>query len=122
MGKLRGEVITALLIVVRGDVAHGHLAASSEEGYKLHASYGLHWVTLRYLMERGVRYFDVGTAAGNVVDEHGGLARFKKGWSNDSRSVYLCGGIFDSAKYSELTARRISGTDYFPAYRSGEFG
>lgn len=122
VGRLGGEVAAAHLIAIHGDVAYSHLAAFSDDGYKYSASYGLYWMTLKYLMEREVRYFDIGAAAGIEENEQDGLATFKKGWSNDSRFAYLCGRILDDTKYSELAARSVSGTDYFPAYRSGEFG
>jgi hypothetical protein len=51
------------------------------------------------------------------------LSRFKRGWATGTRTAYFCGRIFDRANYREIT--RASGcmaTDYFPAYRQGEFG
>ena len=51
-----------------------------------------------------------------------GLSRFKEGWSSDTRTAYFCGHIFDRDRYAELTSDiNISETDYFPAYRKGEF-
>lgn len=122
VGKHRGEVIAAHLIIICDDVAYYHLAAFSDEGYELRASYGLYWMTLTYLTERGIRYFDIGAAAGIEENEQDGLARFKRGWSNDSRIAYLCGSVLDDTKYSALVAACSSRTDYFPAYRGGEFG
>jgi hypothetical protein len=123
VGKLGGEVVGGHVIATHGEVAYSHLAAFSEAAYKHRSSYGIYWMSLQYLMERGIRYFDLGAAAGVGNDAEDGLANFKIGWSNDSRTVYLCGSVFDYAKYSEIvTANGIPVIDYFPAYRNGEFG
>lgn len=65
---------------------------------------------------------DLGAGAG--IDDKGtdGLTRFKRGWSTGTRTAYFCGRVFDHAKYSELVrATSASATNYFPAYRAGEF-
>jgi hypothetical protein len=52
-----------------------------------------------------------------------GLSFFKKGWSTGTRTAFFCGRILDPERYAQLaTARGVAGTDYFPAYREGEFG
>ena len=54
-------------------------------------------------------------------DPSDGLALFKKGWATESRTVHLCGRIFDRQKYEQLIeAGNIGETAYFPAYREGE--
>ena len=51
-----------------------------------------------------------------------GLTRFKRGWTDATRPVFFCGRILDEDKYAALCAARGQGpTEYFPAYREGEF-
>jgi hypothetical protein len=116
----RDEVVGMALWYVQGDVAYYHLAASSEVGYSLGASYGLLWRSLEFFQASGLTAVDLGAAAGRR-DESNGLSRFKRGWSTSQRTAYLCGRIFDHAKYSALTsAAGRTGSSYFPAYREGE--
>lgn len=117
-----GEVVGLDLWYVIEDVAYGHLAAFSQLGYELGASYATKWTMLSYFSGM-VRWVDLGGSAGGVADRDDGLAVFKRGWSTESRPVYLCGRILQPEAYEELTARLGATTsDYFPAYRSGEFG
>ena len=101
---------------VSDGVAYSHLAASSERGYELMASYALY----RFAVERfagRVRWLDLGASAG-AGEESGGLGRFKKGWSTGTRTAYLCGRVFDREAYEALSPGGDTG--YFPAYRAGE--
>lgn len=52
------------------------LGASNEEGRKLKGSYLLQWAIVRFLKERGVRYYDLG---GIDPDANLGVYYFKKG-------------------------------------------
>jgi len=107
---------------VHNDVGYAHLAAYNEIAYQNYASYALWWYIIEYFSKKGLRWLALGGSAkvnNNVED---GLSCFKKGWSTGAKPVYLCGRIFDHSKYSELMkARNIEDTDYFPAYRKGEF-
>lgn len=117
-----GRTIGAHFWYVQGDVAFSHLAASSVLGYKLMSAYALSWSALEYFSGK-VRWIDWGAGAGVNPDEKDGLARFKRGWANDMRAVYLCGRIFNQAKYDELSrAKGPVVNHYFPRYREGEFG
>ena len=101
---------------VSGGVAYSHLAASSERGYELMASYALY----RFAVERfagRVRWLDLGAGIG-AGKEAGGLDRFKRGWSTGARTAYLCGRVFDREAYEALSLESYTG--YFPAYRAGE--
>ncbi len=119
LGRSEGKVVGATLALVRGHVAYTHLSAYSARGYKINASCGILWKLLTYLRQQGVRYFDNGGAAGLTDDHRSGLAHFKRGWSNDRRTVYLYGCVLNKKKYELLCHRnKLAGTDYFPAYRS----
>jgi hypothetical protein len=122
VAKLGRDVIGGNLIVICNNLAYSHLAAFSDVAYKSHASYGIYWIALKYLKERGIRYFDLGASAGLAENAKDGLAWFKAGWSNESRTVYFCGRIFNNRRYTTICRQKNIGiTDYFPAYRKGEF-
>ena len=113
-----------LLWYVRGEVGYYHLGASSTRGYELRASSALFSFAIEQFSAEGLRWLSLG--AGGGVKSRGtadGLTRFKRGWSTHTRTVYLCGRIFDPQRYAEIVkAKGIEATDYFPAYRKGEFG
>jgi hypothetical protein len=105
---------------VQGDTAYSHLACMDSVGYTSRAAYALYWSAIQHLGDV-VRWIDFAGPAGSHHDNSNGLAEFKRQWSSGARPAYLCGRIFDHAKYDEIVrARGIRETDYFPAYRSGE--
>jgi Acetyltransferase (GNAT) domain len=117
-----GETVGAHLWYVQADVAYSHLAAYSPAGYQLMASYALYWSALDYFANRA-KWLDLGAGTGTKNDTTDGLAEFKRGWTKDTRTVYICGRILNPEKYEMITAGEgISATEYFPAYRRGEFG
>jgi lipid II:glycine glycyltransferase (peptidoglycan interpeptide bridge formation enzyme) len=117
----RGNLVGAHLWYKQGEIAYSHLAAMNPLGYELMASYALYWFALEYFSGK-VRWLDLGSAAGVESKNAAGLDSFKKGWSTGTRTAYLCGRIFDRVKYEEISrARGIEATNYFPAYRRGEF-
>ena len=112
-----------LLWYVQGEVGYYHLGASSARGYDLRASFAMFWFAIEYFAANGLRWLNLGAGAGIGGGGTDGLTRFKRGWSTGTRTAYFCGRIFDHARYSEIVeAKSISATDYFPAYRKGEFG
>ena len=122
IAKRNGEFLGANIVIVQDDVAYGHLAAFSSEGYRKKASYGIKWIIINYLRGNGIKYYDLGGTAGIHEKLDNGLAKYKAGWSNDRRTVYLCGRIFDDEKYKLIChLRQINEGDYFPLYRKGEF-
>ena len=116
-----GRTIGMTWWFVSGGVGYYHLGAYSDEGYELRASFALFWRAIEVFKAEGVRWLDLGAGAGAVNDPEDGLSRFKRGWSTGTRTAYLCGRIFDRAAYDQLAAARGRGTDFFPAYRQGEF-
>jgi hypothetical protein len=106
---------------VDGNRAYNHLAAFTPAGYKTNASYAIYDYSLSFFAGR-VRWLDLGAGAGLDSSGDDGLSRFKRGWSNATRQVYFCGRVLNRTRYDELTANRgVGATNYFPAYRSGEF-
>lgn len=114
--------IGMLLWYRQGNRAYYHLGAYSPIGYELGASFALFNYSLDYFAQLGLEWLGLGAGAGAEPDRESGLTRFKKGWSTGTRTAYFCGRVFDAAKYRDIVlARRAPGTDYFPAYRLGEF-
>jgi hypothetical protein len=113
-----GVTVGMLLWYEQGNRAYYHLGAYSDRGYEAGASFALFDYAIRYFCSRQLKWLNLGAGAG-TSNSDSGLARFKQGWSNGVRTAYFCGRIFARDKYQQLSAR--AETDYFPAYRLGEF-
>jgi hypothetical protein len=119
--ECQGAAVAANLFYVHGDTVYDHLTASSPEGYQLRASYALKWYAIQHFMGRA-RWIDWGGGAGVSADGSDGLAVFKTGWAQKARPAYFCARILDKKKYTEIVkARKLKHSQYFPAYRDGEF-
>lgn len=120
--RIHRENVTLAMQIwyVDGDVAYSHLTAISPEGYDLRASYGLYAFAIETLRDR-VRWLDLGGTSGLADDDRDGLSAFKKGWSNATRTAFLCGRVHHRERHDELVGR-LDANDgrYFPAYRRGE--
>ncbi len=119
-----GESVGIVLWSMQNDGGYYHLAAYSESGYDMRASFAIFWTAINDFSAQGVHWLNLGAGAGaGSSDQANGLTRFKSGWSSETRTAYFCGRIFNHAAYDEIgTARQIQQTHYFPAYRQGEFG
>jgi hypothetical protein len=107
---------------IQREVGYYHLGAYSTTGYKLRASFALFWFAIEYFAGNGLRLLNLGASPGVKDGNADGLCRFKRGWSTGTRTAYFCGRIFNHERYAEIVkAKGISATDYFPAYRQGEF-
>jgi hypothetical protein len=116
-----GQTVGAHLWYVQDEVAYSHLAAANALGYELQVAYALYWFAMETLADQAV-WIDFGAGAGVSGDGTDGLSWFKKGWATETRPTYFCGRIFDRARYADaLAARGLDDSDYFPAYRRGEF-
>ena len=105
----------------QGDAAYSHLSAYSDAGYDLRVSYALNWAANEYFAGK-IRWLVLGAGAGTTAGGGGGLTEYKRGWSTGVRQVYFCGRTLNPAQYEALTrARGRPATEYFPAYRQGEF-
>jgi Acetyltransferase (GNAT) domain len=115
------ETVGMVLWYAQGSRAYYHLAAYTEKGYDLRASFAIFWTAIE-TFARDLRWLSLGASAGLDGEALDGLSRFKKGWSTDTRTAFLCGRIFQRPIYDRLSLDR-SATDspYFPAYRTGEF-
>lgn len=115
-----GRVVGLHLWYVQGDVAHGHLGATSQLGYELMASYALYAFAIEQLRHE-VRWLALGSSPGHTEsDQMDGLRRFKQGWATGTRQVYLCGKVLQPDAYNRLTTAAHAEPGYFPGYRRGE--
>lgn len=115
------NTVGMLLWYTQDDRAYYHLGAYSQRGYETGASFALFDHALRYFCSQEIKWLNLGAAAGSTGSDSG-LARFKQGWSNGVRTAYFCGRILAPTEYERLVAAtNTSSTDYFPAYRLGEF-
>jgi hypothetical protein len=116
-----GRTVGLDLWYLHDGIAYAHLVAMSDEGYALHTSYALKWYALNYFANRA-HWLDLGGAPGPGDAVGAGLAHFKGGWSTGTRPTYLAGRVYDPSAYlDETRLRGIPTSDYFPAYRHGEF-
>ncbi|MBZ5610775.1 MAG: GNAT family N-acetyltransferase [Acidobacteriia bacterium] len=113
-----GECVGAQLWFVHGQVAYSHLSAASERGYQCACSYALYRQAIEYFQGQ-VRWLDLGGGAG-TSQKQDGLTRFKAGWSNTTKTAFLCGRILDPSRYRELSSPAAEHAEYFPAYRYAE--
>jgi len=120
---IRDEVTIGMVLWYQQENrAYYHLGAYSPLGYDLRASFALFNHSIEYFADQGIDWLNLGAGAGSSAAAKSGLNRFKEGWSTGTRTVYFCGRVFDQNKYEELTQAQNSGpTNYFPAYRVGEF-
>jgi hypothetical protein len=108
--------------MVHGDVAYGHLGATSPAGDAYQASYALNWHAREHFRGR-VRWLDLGAMPGAASDPGHGLARFKRGFATGTRPAYLCTRVFDRGQYDALlaAAHAPAASRFFPAYRRGDY-
>lgn len=102
------------------DYAYSFLAASTDIGYKLMASYAIYDTAVKHFDNKKVISF--GGGAGLREQVNCGLSRFKEGFSNSYGKSYVCGKILSSELYYELcksVPTKRGGSSYFPLYRGG---
>ncbi len=120
--RAAGETIGMQLWLPTERVGYYHLGAYRPRGYEMGASFALFWHAIQFFRAAGLRWLSLGAGAGAVASDQDGLTRFKRGWSTDTRPAYLCGRIFQPARYAAIEQELgYSGSDYFPSYRTGEF-
>ena len=120
---VHGDAIVGMVLWYRqGNGAYYHLGAYSALGYELGASFALFKYSLDYFAQHGLAWLSLGAGAGASPNAESGLTRFKQGWSTGTRTTYFCGRVFNRKKYEEFVlAKALPETNYFPAYRAGEF-
>lgn len=115
--RRNGVTVGAQLWLVHGGVAYGHVLALNPDGYRLGAGYALYSTALDHFRDR-VRYCDIGGVPDRATEGASGLEAFKRGWSSETRTTWLCGRVFDRSRYDALVSARATGASrFFPAYR-----
>lgn len=110
------------LAYLQGEGAFLHLTAMDEAGYRLGASYALYSYAIEYFAQTA-RWLDLGGTPGVAEGQQDGLKYFKLHWATGRRQAYFCGRIFNPQSYAVIAhAKGLTGADYFPSYRKGEFG
>ena len=82
----------------QGNRSYYHLAAYSDIGYELGASFALFDHSIKYFAQRGFQWLSLGADPGLENGAESGLRRFKAGWSTGTRTAYFCGRVFDQTK------------------------
>ncbi len=115
----QNETVGMTIWYRQDDRVYYHLAAYSPRGYELKASYALFHHAIEHFTKAGARWIALGAGAGMHNDGADGLTRFKRGWATDTRTVYLCGKIFNRQAYAELSnTHAVQTNSFFPAYRA----
>jgi hypothetical protein len=118
--RIQGTTVGATLWYEQDDVAYYHLAAYDPRGYDLRASFALFAHALELFANRGLVWASLGAGAGATGDPDDGLSRFKRGWSTETRPAWFGGRVLRRDIYNRLAGS--SRSQWFPAYREGEFG
>lgn len=109
-----GKMVSAHVWFTYKCYSYSHLAASTEEGYKLRGAYAVMDASLAHFAESGIKIVDLGAGAG-VSSASAGLTAFKEGFSNARAQCYLCSKVLEVETYGHLSADKE--TAFFPAYR-----
>jgi hypothetical protein len=121
LAKFQGKCVAIGLYCVANNISYAHLVAAEESARQMGAFYALYLSGIRYFSDK-VRWINWGGESG-VKPGNNGLGSFKKGWATGTLPVYFCGRIFNRERYNEILRKKNQpGTQYFPAYRQGEFG
>ncbi len=98
-------------------VAYAHLSAYSPSGYEASVSYPMMAAAMDYFATMA-QFIDLGGAPAGSAGP--GIARFKAGWTSQTRKTFLCGKVLNPEAYRQL-APAADPDGWFPAYRAGEF-
>ncbi len=85
-----GKPVAGAVFAPLGDIAYYILGSTSDEALPLCAGFAMQWWIIRWLSERGVKWYDIGGTAGNK-----GLEVFKSGLSGREGRVVPVPGEFE---------------------------
>ena len=112
-----GRLASCQIWLTHDRYAYSHLAASSDQGYTHRAAYAVYTHGISFF--KNYRLIDLGGTP-DKCNLTQGLARFKKGFANDTRQNWICCAISDRNLYEfvcHTTGANPGSTSYFPAYR-----
>ena len=100
-----GRPVAGAVVAVLGDVAYYVHGASDDAALPLSAGYALQWWILRWLSDKGVRWYDLG---GEALEP--GLRHFKKGLAGKRGTVLSLTGEYD--RWPNLQSRWMADLIY----------
>ncbi len=115
--RYHGQIVGMVLFYIMEDIVYYHLGAYDETGYAHQASFTVFNRAIEDFTAQGLMFLDLGSGAGLKDNPSDGLARFKRGWSNATRTAWFCGRILNKKAYAHLLQQRNDGGGFFPAYR-----
>ena len=109
----------ATLFFDHGATVTAHLMFLSERAVHNKATYALIFAGLEECEKRGCCFVNLGGATGTKDDLSDGVARFKKRWTENTRSAWICGSVLNATLYQQLEREsRCQSASYFPSYRA----
>lgn len=120
---LNNELVGMVLFFKMNDAIYYHLAGYTTAGYDHRASFGIFFQAIQDFQAMGFKWLNMGGGAGlsdqtGAATSENGLVRFKKGWTTETRTAWLCGKILNPSIYNQLTQQKETDTThFFPAYR-----
>lgn len=110
-----GHTIGFLLYMVHGAYAYGHLTGYTGQARRSGVAYAFYWAIFRDLQTLGVEQVDLGGG----LEEDDRLARWKAGWTPNTRPSFVCGAILRPEVYERLVCGLgTASPSFFPAYRA----
>lgn len=114
------EPVAAIMYFAQGQTVYAHILGCNHLGYTHGALYALISAAIEHFTGTA-RWLDLMGVPGAADSGSEGIRQFKRGWTRETRTAWLCGRIFNRARYAELvSATGTALTNYFPAYRDGE--
>jgi lipid II:glycine glycyltransferase (peptidoglycan interpeptide bridge formation enzyme) len=111
------KAVAAMIFCIQDGAVQAHVLGCTDQGYALSALYGIIWKTYD-VFDDDVRWCNLMGVPGSGNEN---IRRFKAGWTDITKTAYLCGKIINETKYRQLAApHQQNGSKYFPLYRNGE--
>lgn len=115
-----GENVAAMLHTTHGNAAYAHILGCTGVGYEHGALYALIYAAIEHFSD-SVGWLDIMGVPGRRDAGAAGIRQFKRGWTRETRTAWLCGVVLDRPRYERIVrATGTAGVAYFPAYRDGE--
>ena len=114
------QPVAATIYLLHNSVAQGHVLGCTDIGYARGALYALIWSAIE-AFTGSVRWLNLMGLPGAEDAGSEGMRHFKRGWTSETRTAWLCGRILNRERYAEIVkGTGTSQARYFPAYRDGE--
>jgi hypothetical protein len=115
-----GVPVAATLYLCHKGVAYGHVLGCTDLGYQHGALYALIWTAIE-TFTGSMRWINLMGVPGGEDAGSEGIRQFKRGWTQETRTAWLCGRVLNRPRFDAIVAATgTAKTQYFPAYRDGE--